>query len=206
MTDRPRQSTEILQPRPLPVLWFTGLSGAGKSTLASEIHRRLHEQGILSSVLDGDAMRAGLCRDLGFSEADRAENIRRIGCIAQLFASAGTIPICATISPSIAMRQQLRDQFVKGQFIEIFVDAPLDVCESRDPKGLYLRARQGQVKKFTGIDSAYEPPANPELHLKTHLNSLQECVSAVFDYLWTLQGLIGAPHKKSVPSDLRRPG
>ncbi len=150
-------------------LWFTGLSGSGKSTLANLLEQRLHDMGRHTYVLDGDNVRQGLNRDLGFADADRVENIRRVAEVARLMVDAGLITIVAFISPFRSERQMARDLFGSGEFIEVFVDAPLDVCEQRDPKGLYRKARAGQIKNFTGINSAYEvpDPAEADIRLAT---------------------------------------
>lgn len=147
------------------VVWFTGLSGSGKSTLAGGLEQALYAQGISSYLLDGDNIRHGLGHDLGFSDADRRENIRRVGEVAKLMVDAGLVVLSAFISPHRAERQMVRDMLDPGQFIEVFVDTPLSVCEVRDPKGLYKKARAGKLNNFTGIDSLYEVPLNPELHL-----------------------------------------
>ncbi|MGP1275826.1 MAG: sulfate adenylyltransferase subunit CysN [Caulobacterales bacterium] len=149
------------------VLWFTGLSGAGKSTIANIVERRLAEAGHHTYSLDGDNVRHGLNRDLGFTEADRVENIRRIGEVARLFADAGLIVTCSFISPFRAERQMVRELMEQGEFLEIFVDAPLEVCMERDPKGLYEKAKAGEIKNFTGFDSPYEAPEHPDLHIET---------------------------------------
>lgn len=149
------------------ILWFTGLSGAGKSTVANLVEKRLHSLGKHTYILDGDNVRHGLNRDLGFTDADRVENIRRVGETAKLFVDAGMIVIVSFISPFRSERRMVRQMVEEGEFLEVFVDAPLDVCESRDPKGLYAKARTGAIKNFTGIDSPYEPPEAPELHLRT---------------------------------------
>lgn len=164
-------------------LWFTGLSGAGKSTLSALVNEQLRALGCQTYLLDGDNLRRGLCKDLGFSVADRNENIRRVGEVAKLMVDAGLITIAATISPFAQMRTELRARFTPGGFIEIFVDAPLRVCEARDIKGLYRKARAGEITDFTGIDSAYEPPCTPEIHLKTAEQSAQACAQTVIDYL-----------------------
>lgn len=149
------------------VLWFTGLSGAGKSTIANLVEAGLHERGVHTLLLDGDNVRHGLNRDLGFTEADRVENIRRIGEVAKLMMEAGLVVLCALISPFRAERRMVREMVAGSEFVEIFVDAPLDVCIARDPKGLYRRALAGEIKNFTGIDQAYEPPERAELRLGT---------------------------------------
>lgn len=160
------------------VVWLTGLSGAGKSTVAVGVDAWLQDRGRHCYLLDGDNVRHGLCRDLGFSEADRAENIRRAGEAARLIADAGIIAVCAFISPSARERDAIRAACKEAEipFLEVFVNAPLGVCEKRDPKGLYRRARSGEIPMFTGIDSPYEPPANPELTLNTDQHAVGDCV------------------------------
>ncbi|WP_045490748.1 adenylyl-sulfate kinase [Vibrio harveyi] len=158
------------------VLWFTGLSGAGKSTVAGALENRLAELGYHTYLLDGDNVRHGLCSDLGFSEQDRRENIRRIGELAKLMADAGLIVLSAFISPHRAERQLVRDLLPEGEFIEVFVNASLEVCEGRDPKGLYKKARAGEISNFTGIDSEYQAPANPEIDLPAGEKSVEELV------------------------------
>jgi adenylyl-sulfate kinase len=147
------------------VLWFTGLSGAGKSTVADLVEQQLHALGKRTMILDGDNVRHGLNRDLGFSDADRIENIRRVGEVARLMVDAGLITLVSFISPFRSERQMVRELMEPGEFFEIFVDASLEVCEARDPKGLYRKARAGQLPNFTGIGSRYEPPSAPELRL-----------------------------------------
>ncbi|MCS3603028.1 adenylylsulfate kinase [Buttiauxella sp. BIGb0471] len=147
------------------VLWFTGLSGSGKSTIAGALEEALHKLGVSTYLLDGDNVRHGLCSDLGFSDADRKENIRRVGEVARLMADAGLVVLTAFISPHRAERQMVRELVGEGRFIEVFVDTPLSICEARDPKGLYKKARAGELRNFTGIDSVYEAPENPEIHL-----------------------------------------
>ena len=149
------------------ILWLTGLSGAGKSTLANLVEWELHERGHHAYVLDGDGVRLGLNADLGFSQADRTENIRRVREVARLMLDAGLIVIVATISPLRTDRWQVRSRCESGEFLEVFVDAPLAVAEARDPKGLYRKARRGELPNFTGIDSPYEPPERPEVHINT---------------------------------------
>jgi adenylylsulfate kinase len=165
------------------ILWFTGLSGSGKSTLANALEAKLYTIGIHTYLLDGDNIRHGLNRDLGFSEADRVENIRRIGEVAKLFVDSGTIVLSAFISPFIKDREQVRELVEANEFIEVFVDTPLEVCESRDPKGLYKKARLGEIKNFTGIDSPYEKPCTPEIHLINDKANINDNVDKILDYL-----------------------
>jgi len=165
------------------VLWFTGLSGSGKSTVANAVDLMLHQQGIKTYVLDGDNVRHGLNGDLGFSDEDRVENIRRVSEIAKLFADAGLLVSTAFISPFISDREMVRKLLPEQQFIEVFIDTPLAVCESRDPKGLYKKARAGEIKNFTGIDSAYEAPLKPEVHVQTAEKSIEACAQQVVNYL-----------------------
>jgi len=165
------------------VVWLTGLSGSGKSTIARELEATLLADGRLSYVLDGDNVRHGLNNDLGFSPSDRAENIRRLGEVAALFADAGVITITAFISPYRADRNAARAKLPEGRFLEVFCDALLAVCERRDPKGLYRRARAGQIAEFTGVDAPYEPPTKAELILPTGRAGVDECVSMVMSFL-----------------------
>lgn len=165
------------------VIWLTGLSGAGKSTIAAALDRRLFASRRHGYVLDGDILRHGLNKDLGFSATDRTENIRRIGEVSRLFLDAGLVVISAFISPFRADRDMLRGLFREGEFFEIHVDAPLAVCESRDPKGLYRRARAGTLKDFTGISSPYEPPLRPELVLPTATLTVEACVDLIINML-----------------------
>ncbi len=147
------------------VLWFTGLSGSGKSTVAGALEEALHRLGVSTYLLDGDNVRHGLCRNLGFSDDDRKENIRRVGEVSRLMVDAGLVVLTAFISPHRAERQMVREQVGEGRFFEVFVDTPLSICETRDPKGLYKKARAGEIRHFTGIDSVYEAPDAPEMHL-----------------------------------------
>lgn len=165
------------------VIWFTGLSGSGKSTLSSLLEVRLFNSGYLCYVLDGDNIRRGLSRNLSFSDEDRMENIRRVAEVARLFVDAGLIVIAAFISPFSVDRIRARDLFEKHEFIEIYLSASLEICEKRDPKGLYMRARKGEIQKFSGIDSGYEPPCSPELKLDTEKLSVQESIDSILDYL-----------------------
>ena len=165
------------------VVWFTGLSGAGKSTISNIVERALNQQGCHTILLDGDNVRHGLCRDLGFTEADRAENIRRIAEVAKLMTDAGLIALVSFISPFAAERQMARELIGPDKFLEIFVDTPLEVAEARDVKGLYKKARKGDIRNFTGIDSPYEPPESPSLRLRTASVPPQECASRVLELL-----------------------
>ncbi len=174
-------------------LWFTGLSRSGKSTLANEVQRRLFERGNLTYVLDGDNIRHGLNRDLGFSPEDRNENIRRIGEVARLFSEAGVVTMVAFISPYRADRKSARDLSRDGEFVEIFCRCPLEVCEKRDTKGLYRKARAGEIPEFTGISAPYEEPDNPEIILDTGQESVEESVRKVISFLEE-QGIIKLTH------------
>ncbi|MCH6264134.1 MULTISPECIES: adenylyl-sulfate kinase [Neobacillus] len=164
-------------------LWFTGLSGSGKSTIANAVSNELFRQGINEYVLDGDNIRHGLNKDLGFSEEDRTENIRRIGEVAKLFVDSGQIVTTAFISPFRSDRDNVRALFAEGEFIEVFIDCSLEECERRDPKQLYVKARKGEIKDFTGIDSPYESPENPEIIIRSDLVTVEEAVEQVLGYL-----------------------
>ncbi|MCB9877905.1 MAG: adenylyl-sulfate kinase [Planctomycetes bacterium] len=190
-----RQDRERLLGQKGCVVWFTGLSGSGKSTVSRRAEERLTAAGRLVYVLDGDNVRHGLCADLGFSDRDRTENIRRIGHVAALLADAGAIVLTAFISPFRKDRQQVRDA-VGQDFLEVFVDAPLAVCEQRDPKGLYQKARKGEIPEFTGISSPYEPPTDPDLRLPTGELSLDDCAARVQQLLES-RGLLQPPASKS---------
>ena len=163
------------------LIWFTGLSGSGKSTLAVQLEAKLHQMGYTTYLLDGDNIRSGLNKDLTFSEEDRVENIRRIGEVARLFVDAGVIVLSAFISPFEADREQVRQIVGTENFIEVFVDTPLEICEQRDVKGLYKKARAGEVKNFTGISSPYEPPKNPDIRIKTNETSVEESIEKLLD-------------------------
>lgn len=165
------------------VLWFTGLSGSGKSTIGHRVERRLIDRGAFAYVLDGDNVRHGLNSDLGFSQEDRAENIRRIGEVARLFADAGALVVSAFISPYRRDRDRIRGLMGEGEFIEVFVDTPLEICEARDPKGLYKKARAGEISNFTGLDAPYEAPKNPEVHLQTANLTVDEAAQQVVRFL-----------------------
>ncbi len=169
------------------LLWFTGLSGAGKSTIANLVQKKLYALGKHSFLLDGDNIRHGLNKDLGFTDADRVENIRRIGEVAKLMTDAGLIVLTAFISPFRAERRMVREMSLPGEFIEIYVETPLEVAEQRDVKGLYKKARAGQLKHFTGIDSPYEPPEQPEIRVNTVETSAEQAADEIVAYL-VLQG------------------
>lgn len=165
------------------ILWFTGLSGSGKSTIANAVENRLHAEGLHTYLLDGDNVRHGLNKDLGFSDEDRVENIRRIGEVAKLFVDSGLIVLTAFISPFRSDRAMVRDLVDEGEFFEVFIDTPLEVCESRDPKGLYQKARRGEIAHFTGISSPYEAPVSPEIHLKTATMEIDEAAEHIIGIL-----------------------
>lgn len=167
------------------IIWFTGFSGAGKSTIAGAVEQKLYVKGHHTYLLDGDNVRHGMNQDLGFSDADRVENIRRIGEMSKLFADAGIIVLTAFISPFKADRQLVRDLVEEGEFIEVFIDTPLSECEKRDPKGLYKKARAGKIKNFTGIDSEYQQPENPEVVIHSADLSIEQCADQVIAYLKT---------------------
>lgn len=164
-------------------IWLTGLSGSGKSTIANLLEKRLYAAGKHSYLLDGDNVRHGLSRDLGFSETDRVENVRRVAEVAKLMVDAGLIVVVGLISPYRAERLMARQLFSPNEFIEVFVDTPLDVCERRDVKGLYAKARLGQLKNFTGIDSPYEVPTSPEIQLQAGISTPEHCVERIWQLL-----------------------
>ena len=173
---------ELKHQRPA-VLWFTGLSGSGKSTIANIIEKRLFARGRHTYVLDGDNVRHGLNHDLGFTDADRVENIRRVGEVSKLMIDAGLMVMTSFISPFRAERDMVRGLVEEGEFVEVFVDTPIEVCATRDPKGLYKKAKAGEIKNFTGYDSPYEAPANPDIHVKTDEMSAEDCADQIIDYL-----------------------
>ncbi len=175
-------------------VWFTGLSGSGKSTIAVAVERRLVTAGVNAYVLDGDNVRHGLNRDLGFSPEDREENIRRIGEVCRLFQDAGMVILTAFISPYARDRQLVREMHPQGAFVEVFVDTPLEVCESRDVKGLYRRARAGEIPEFSGVSAPYEAPTDPELRLPTAELDVEGCVEAVVAQLATAGVLPASKH------------
>lgn len=165
------------------VLWLTGLSGSGKSTIAQHLERKLHNGGFFAQVLDGDNIRSGINSNLSFSPEDRTENIRRISEIAKLYLESGVVTINSFISPTIAIRQMAKDIVGADDFIEVYINTPLDVCEARDVKGLYKKARKGEIKGFTGIDAPYEAPVNPDIEVKTHNMTIDESVDVIYNYL-----------------------
>ena len=164
-------------------LWLTGLSGSGKTTLARQTEKELTGQGFLTQVLDGDNIRAGINNNLGFGEEDRRENIRRIAEVTKLFVQCGVVTMNSFISPSQEMRDMAKEIIGADDFLEVFVDAPLDVCESRDVKGLYKKARAGQIPNFTGISAPYEAPEDPDIHVRTGRRSVEECVRQIIEFV-----------------------
>ncbi|MBE3606329.1 adenylyl-sulfate kinase [Campylobacter sp. RM13119] len=176
------ERTVLLGQKPC-IIWFTGFSGSGKSTIANAVELELFKRGRKTYLLDGDNVRYGLNKDLGFSENDRVENIRRVGEVAKLFVDSGLIVLTAFISPFKSDRQIARNLVKDDEFIEVFIDTPLEICEQRDPKGLYKKAREGVIKNFTGISSPYEAPQAPQVHIKTDGCSVQECANIVVKYL-----------------------
>ncbi len=184
-----QQRSQLKKQKPC-ILWFTGLSGSGKSTLANALELKLHQVGKHTYLLDGDNIRHGINSDLGFDDASRVENIRRIGEIAKLFVDAGTIVITAFISPFREDRENVRALVEAGEFIEVFVDTPLEVCEQRDPKGLYKKARSGDIPHFTGISSPYEEPDKAEIHIKTDKVSIEKSTENIINYL-NAKGYLG---------------
>jgi len=170
-----RTDQETLLQQRAKVVWLTGLSGSGKSTIARAVERDLHQKGFLTKLLDGDNVRTGLCKDLGFEKADRVENIRRIAEAAKLFLDCGVICLCSFVSPMQAIRDMARKIVGADDFLEVYVNAPLETCEDRDVKGLYQKARAGKIANFTGIDAPYEAPVNPFLELRTDQKDLDTC-------------------------------
>jgi len=192
-----RERREELHKHKSVVLWFTGLSGAGKSTLAHATEEQLHQMGCSTFVLDGDNVRHGLCGDLTFSDEDRKENIRRIGNVAKLMMESGVIVLTAFISPFRSDRELVRNMMPHGEFIEIFCNTDISVCEQRDVKGLYKKAREGLIKEFTGISSPYEEPKKPEIMVRTGKDSLEDCAEQIIGFL-SERGVI---ERRSEPRD-----
>lgn len=184
VTDVTKRERNRLNNQQSVIIWFTGLSGSGKSTIASALEKRLHLLSARTYILDGDNMRFGLNSDLGFSDDDRKENIRRIGEVAKLFVDSGVIVLSSFISPFIEDRGFVRTIVDEDEFIEIYIKCPLGICEQRDPKGLYSRARKGEIKQFTGIDSPYEEPREPEMTIDTSKSSVDEAVEKIIYYLY----------------------
>ena len=178
-----REDKEKLLNQRSKVIWCTGLSGAGKTTLAKNIEKALHTRGQLAQVLDGDNIRTGINNNLGFTEEDRIENIRRIAEVSKLLIQSGVITINSFISPTTEIRHMAMDIIGKENFIEIYVNAPLSVCEGRDTKGLYKKARDGKIKNFTGIDSPFEPPENPDVEVNTDQLSIEESLNKAMEYI-----------------------
>jgi len=179
----PREEKEIRLKQKAKVLWFTGLSGSGKTTLASALERNLFERGYLTQFLDGDNIRSGINNNLGFSNEDRLENIRRISEVSKLFLNCGIITICAFVSPTEKMRQIVKDIIGDNDFYEVFVSTPIEVCEQRDIKGLYAKARAGIIKDFTGVNAPFEIPGNANLTIDTSKHKPEECVSVLLDHI-----------------------
>lgn len=178
-----KQDREKMKLHKGAVLWFTGLSGSGKSTISVELENALHAAGVHTYRLDGDNVRHGLNADLGFSDADRIENMRRIGEVSRLFVDAGIMTLAAFISPFQQERDKIRGLFQDNEFIEIYVKASVETCENRDPKGLYKKARKGEIRQFTGIDAPYEAPISPELTIDTEKESIEEAVQSIKTFL-----------------------
>ena len=181
-----RADKEALMNQKAVVLWMTGLSGSGKSTVAKGVEKILHEKGFVTQVLDGDNVRSGINNNLGFSEADRTENIRRISEVSKLFFNCGIITINSFVSPTIAIRDQARNIIGPEDFYEVYINAPFEVCEERDVKGLYAKARKGEIKNFTGLDAPFEAPERPELEIKTFTESIEQSVDRVVAFLLPL--------------------
>ncbi len=179
----PRESKEELLHQQGKVLWFTGLSGSGKSTIAKGLEEALHSKEFFSVVLDGDNVRTGINNNLGFSDEDRKENIRRIAEVAKLFASNGVITICSFVSPTEEIRNLAKNIIGKNDFIEIFVNTPIEECEKRDVKGLYAKARKGEIKDFTGVNAPFEEPKNSHLEIQTKNKSIEESVKEVLEFI-----------------------
>ncbi len=176
-----REQKEKLSQQRALVIWMVGLSGSGKSTLARSLENNLFEMGHLTKLLDGDNLRSGINSNLGFTDEDRTENIRRAAEVSKLFADCGIVTICSLISPTAAIRSMAREVIGEELFYEVFINCPLEVCEQRDVKGLYAKARKGEIKKFTGIDAPFENPIKPSLEIRTDLHSIEECQAQLLD-------------------------
>ena len=168
------------------VIWMTGLSGSGKTSIAIGLERKLHTNGYLTQILDGDNIRTGINKNLGFSDEDRTENIRRIAEVSKLFLNCGVITINCFVSPTIEIRKQAQQIIGGNDFIEVFINTPLDVCEQRDPKGLYKKARNGEIKDFTGVSALFEEPTSPSIEIKTEKKSIEDCVNALYSEILIL--------------------
>lgn len=179
----PRHSKEALLQQRGKVLWFTGLSGSGKSTIAKGVEEALHANGFFSVVLDGDNVRTGINNNLGFSDADRTENIRRIAEVAKLFCGNGVITICCFVSPTEAIRAQAKAIIGEDDFVEVFINTPIEECEKRDVKGLYAKARAGEIKDFTGVNAPFEVPANPDLEILPQHKTVEENVNEILEFI-----------------------
>ncbi|WP_377891107.1 adenylyl-sulfate kinase [Alkalihalobacillus sp. R86527] len=184
-----KKDRQLLHEHKSYIVWFTGLSGSGKSTIANELEKALHSRGLSTFLLDGDNLRHGLNADLGFQEKDRKENIRRVGEVAKLFVESGTVVLTAFISPYQTDREMVKNLVGADEFIEVYIDCPIEECEKRDPKGLYEKVRTGEIKEFTGISAPYEAPQSPDLTLYTALHSVPDCVHQLVNYLRT-KGLL----------------
>jgi len=178
-----RKYKEMLLNQHSKVIWFTGLSGAGKTTVAQNLERALYDRGYLTQILDGDNIRSGINNNLGFTEADRLENIRRIAEVSKLLVDSGVISLNSFISPTHEIREMAKKIIGDDNFVEVFVNTPIEVCEQRDVKGLYEKARRGEIKNFTGIDSPFDAPKQPDIELHTHLHSLEESVQQCLDII-----------------------
>lgn len=178
-----RSAKELLLGQKGLMVWFTGLSGSGKSTLAVALERELHQRGLLCRILDGDNIRSGINNNLGFSAADREENIRRIAEVGKLFVDTGIITLAAFISPDEKMRQMAASIIGNGDFLEVYVNTPIEACEKRDVKGLYAKARKGEIKNFTGVSAPFEAPENPDISIDTSVTSLEESVQALLSII-----------------------
>lgn len=181
-----RSDKEIALNQFSKVIWMTGLSGSGKTSIALGLERKLHTNGYLTQILDGDNIRTGINKNLGFSDEDRTENIRRIAEVSKLFLNCGVITINCFVSPTIKIRKQAQQIIGENDFIEVFINTPLDVCEQRDPKGLYKKARNGEIKDFTGVSALFEEPTSPSIEIKTEKKSIEDCVNALYSEILIL--------------------
>ncbi|MBT6439967.1 MAG: adenylyl-sulfate kinase [Flavobacteriales bacterium] len=181
-----RSDKEIALNQFSKVIWMTGLSGSGKTSIAIGLERKLHTNGYLTQILDGDNIRTGINKNLGFSDEDRTENIRRIAEVSKLFLNCGVITINCFVSPTIKIRKQAQQIIGENDFIEVFINTPLDVCEQRDPKGLYKKARNGEIKDFTGVSALFEEPTSPSIEIKTEKKSIEDCVNALYSEILIL--------------------